>query len=359
MGCLCAHYVRTRYECVPIYAPLQLRMLCDNGVARAAGCDEWPPFCAAPPQNAQLPTRYHEVGRPQADDVLLYVVEQPTWHQSAEVTDDGRCVAAWAASAENRGSPVWAHTLPVWLMALRCDAWVRRMALLLRTHRRTTLRCTAACTPTYSNMLHHRYLLVSISSGCEPTNRLYYVDLDALPRRDDGVIDFAAFAAGKEGSSPLPIVKLVDNFDAAYDYISNEGSVFTFHTNLDAPRYRRDGRRIRVVRHFLVLVCAGAALTPTATPTPRLLPRAHHRLVRTDLESAEPPEAWAEIIPQHPKDMLQWASALKVGTGVGGGGDAPLLSDSLPLPPSQRSNTCKASLHNTRYPRRLRRATRW
>ena len=36
----------------------------------------------------------------------------------------------------------------------------------------------------------------------------------------------------------LPYVKVVDNFDAEYEYITNEGSVFTFKTNLDSPRYK-------------------------------------------------------------------------------------------------------------------------
>ncbi len=36
----------------------------------------------------------------------------------------------------------------------------------------------------------------------------------------------------------LPWVKLIDNFDAEYEYVTNEGTVFTFKTNLDAPQYR-------------------------------------------------------------------------------------------------------------------------
>jgi hypothetical protein len=39
-------------------------------------------------------------------------------------------------------------------------------------------------------------------------------------------------------SRKLPVVKLVDNFDASYGYVANEGSVFSFMTNLNAPRYR-------------------------------------------------------------------------------------------------------------------------
>ena len=40
------------------------------------------------------------------------------------------------------------------------------------------------------------------------------------------------------GTSPLPLVKLVDNFDASYDYVANDADVFTLKTNLNAPRYR-------------------------------------------------------------------------------------------------------------------------
>lgn len=40
------------------------------------------------------------------------------------------------------------------------------------------------------------------------------------------------------GKSPLPLVKLIDNFDASFSVLANEGSKFSFITNLNAPRYR-------------------------------------------------------------------------------------------------------------------------
>lgn len=47
-----------------------------------------------------------------------------------------------------------------------------------------------------------RYVLLSVSEGCDPVNRLWYVDLQAI--------------GGKVEKGPLPWVKLIDNFDAEY-----------------------------------------------------------------------------------------------------------------------------------------------
>lgn len=62
----------------------------------------------------------------------------------------------------------------------------------------------------------------------------------------------------------LPWVKLIDNFDAEYEYVTNEDTLFTFKTNLDAPRYR---------------------------------------LINIDFASPDPSN-WKELIPQHDKDVI-------------------------------------------------------
>ena len=87
-------------------------------------------------------------------------------------------------------------------------------------------------------VLFRSYLLMTISSGCEPTNRLFVVGIDALPRGKDGILDLSSYDRRSADAQPLPVVKLVDSFDASYDYVANEGSVMTFQTNLNAPRYR-------------------------------------------------------------------------------------------------------------------------
>jgi prolyl oligopeptidase len=151
------------------------------------------------------------VGQPQSDDVFLYAIpEHPTWHIGAEVTDDGRC-----ARSRDRGD----------------------------REKQRAEKGTAKCphpdfsAPTLS-CTRFSYLLITASAGCEPTNRLFLVDIDALPRGEDGVLSLKGFDRRSPDATPLPVVKLVDNFDASYDYVANEGSIMTFHTNLNAPRYR-------------------------------------------------------------------------------------------------------------------------
>jgi len=65
------------------------------------------------------------------------------------------------------------------------------------------------------------YVLVSISESTDPVNKLYIAK-----RTDDWL------------AKGLQFVKVVDNFDAAYDYITNDGPIFYFKTNLNAPKYK-------------------------------------------------------------------------------------------------------------------------
>jgi prolyl oligopeptidase len=60
-----------------------------------------------------------------------------------------------------------------------------------------------------------RFLIINISEGTDVKNRIYYKDLE---------------------TKDSPVVKLLDGFDAAYNLIDNDGPVFWFQTDLDAPR---------------------------------------------------------------------------------------------------------------------------
>ncbi|XP_058098413.1 uncharacterized protein LOC131243234 [Magnolia sinica] len=104
-----------------------------------------------------------------------------------------------------------------------------------------------------------KYLLLSIGEGCDPVNKLYYCDLSALPEGLGGL---------RERDDMLPFVKLVDNFDALYEAVSNDGCQFTFRTNKDAPRYK---------------------------------------LVRVDLRE---PSVWTDVLQEGEKDVLESAKAV-------------------------------------------------
>lgn len=69
-----------------------------------------------------------------------------------------------------------------------------------------------------------RYLVMTITSGCDPVNKLYLVDLKSH------------MFHGESGGPKF--VKVSDNFEAEYSYITNEDSKFFFKTNLKAPRYK-------------------------------------------------------------------------------------------------------------------------
>lgn len=104
-----------------------------------------------------------------------------------------------------------------------------------------------------------KYLLLYISEGCDPVNKLYYCDLSDLP---------SIFESFRSENSPFPFVKLIDDFDAKYDYIANDDCVYTFLTNKDAPKYK---------------------------------------LVRVDFEKAN---SWADVLPESEKDVLESACAV-------------------------------------------------
>ncbi|KAF9201450.1 hypothetical protein BGZ49_008304 [Haplosporangium sp. Z 27] len=64
------------------------------------------------------------------------------------------------------------------------------------------------------------YILIATHRDCDPVNRLYLIDFES---------------EGHLVSGNMDLVKLVDNFDGSYEYITNKGTVFYFKTNKDAP----------------------------------------------------------------------------------------------------------------------------
>lgn len=67
------------------------------------------------------------------------------------------------------------------------------------------------------------YIILTVSESCDPVNHLYFCAMKDINYKITGL---------------LPYTKVVDDFQAEYDYITNTGSLFTFKTNLNAPKYR-------------------------------------------------------------------------------------------------------------------------
>ncbi len=61
------------------------------------------------------------------------------------------------------------------------------------------------------------YLIINASQGTDPKNRVLYLDLQ---------------------TPDAPVVELMMDFDADYSFIDNEGPIFWFSTDLNAPRHR-------------------------------------------------------------------------------------------------------------------------
>ncbi len=62
-----------------------------------------------------------------------------------------------------------------------------------------------------------RYLIISVDLGTDPKNLIFYKDLQ---------------------TPDSPVVELISEFEANYSFIDNDGSIFWFRTDLDAPRGR-------------------------------------------------------------------------------------------------------------------------
>ncbi|CAG7699270.1 unnamed protein product [Allacma fusca] len=97
--------------------------------------------------------------------------------------------------------------------------------------------------------------------------------LIVCPQQDcrDNLVFFASLVEPlKEGiNSKLELTPIITNLEADYDYVTNDGSVFHFKTNKNAPNYR---------------------------------------IVSIDLNNPHIND-WVTLVSEHPKDVLDWASA--------------------------------------------------
>lgn len=76
-----------------------------------------------------------------------------------------------------------------------------------------------------------------MSTGTEPTNKLWYIKVSDLPvSAKTGTLDLSAYDRRKADAKPLPLVKVIDDFTASYGIVASDGPIWTLTTDLDAPR---------------------------------------------------------------------------------------------------------------------------
>jgi prolyl oligopeptidase len=85
-----------------------------------------------------------------------------------------------------------------------------------------------------------RYAIITVWQGTDTRNRLYYIDLD-----DPG-----------DPAITAPVVKLIDDLEAAYTFVHNINTNFFIQTDLEAPRGRLISIDIdnRMRRHWLTVI---------------------------------------------------------------------------------------------------------
>ena len=68
-----------------------------------------------------------------------------------------------------------------------------------------------------------KYMILSISESCDPSNRVFFFELDNIQKNSSG--------------SWIPN-KFIDDFDGMYSFLTNDGSTFYFHSDKNAPKYK-------------------------------------------------------------------------------------------------------------------------
>ena len=137
-----------------------------------------------------------------------------------------------------------------------------------------------------------RFLIISIYQGTDVKSRVYYKDLK---------------------SQDAQVVKLLDDFDASYNFIGNEGGVFFFHVDADAPR-----GKIIAIDTSKPDRKNWKALVPEAKETLQSVTIVNHMLVANYLKDAH---TQVKIFDMHGKFVREVAFP-DLGTAAGFGGKA-------------------------------------
>lgn len=149
---------------------------------------------------------YHRVGTPQSEDVLVYRrFDEPRWGFGAGVTEDGAYLVLNVSEGTDRRNRFFYRDLkarPIGSPATDFDAVIMNL---------------------------EKKLAAAVDMAPTPE--------DKAKMREENRRERAKLLA-QNGNTAHGFVELLNDFDASYDFVDNDGPVFFFLTDLDAPRGR-------------------------------------------------------------------------------------------------------------------------
>lgn len=156
---------------------------------------------------------YHTVGKSQDSDILIYDrADQREWGFGAGVTDDGRYLVMSISHGTDKKNRLFYRDLqqnPITATDNEMDKQIRTLETVAKRTVETLLERKAANQPT--------------------------AELDTLLAN---LRDQRKAMLNANNNTSRGVVELLNDFDASYEFIDNDGPIFWIVTDLDAPRGR-------------------------------------------------------------------------------------------------------------------------
>lgn len=158
---------------------------------------------------------FHKAGTPQDQDVLVYErPDQPEWGFGAAVTEDGQYLVLNVSQGTDRKNRLFFRDINAGGLTVKpsdFDVTLRKME--------------ADQGKAYTALLDDK-------SATDASRKKFAESFKTYMRTRSDLI------ASKSGGAAHGFVELLNDFDASYDFIDNDGPVFFFLTDLEAPRGR-------------------------------------------------------------------------------------------------------------------------
>lgn len=173
---------------------------------------------------------YHALGTDQDKDVLVYDrADQKDWGFGAGVTDDGRYLVINVSQGTDKKNRLFYRDLTTaHPSAVRPAEGQAYDAAIIEVE--TTIKSIIERMPEFE---------AAVQSSADAASRSAAIEMQAKMKAQlDKCRQLRAEAVKKNGGTSRGVVELLNDFDASYDFIDNDGTTFWIMTDLNAPRGR-------------------------------------------------------------------------------------------------------------------------